>query len=137
MEQDFVSKVFWEYHYLIEFDRYPVWYRYQVPIPSIGICMKKIGMNPVSFRYGRYGGYRYRFGIEDMDMGDIGIGNPVSYQFFNVISVSKSVWTQYRYHTNILVLVSVRYGGFWGYRFEYSPNRYRYIGIGQSLVIVE
>ena len=54
-------------------------YRYQVPIPGIGICMKKIGMNPVSVRYGRYGGYRYRFGI---DMGDIGIGNPVSYRVF-------------------------------------------------------
>ena len=30
-------------------------------------------------RYGRYGGYWYRFGI---DMGDIGIGNPVSYRVF-------------------------------------------------------
>ena len=36
----------------------------------------------------------------------------------------------YQYHTNISVSVSVRYGGFWGYpyRFEYSPNQYRYIG---------
>ena len=49
--------------------------------------MKKIGMNPVSVLYGGFGGYRYRFGIEDMDMGDIGIGISVSY-FFNVISVS-------------------------------------------------
>ena len=42
----------------------------------------------VSVRYGGFGGYRYRFGIEDMDMGDIGIGISVSYRFFNVISVS-------------------------------------------------
>ena len=62
---------------MIEFHQYPVWYRYQVPIPGIGICMKKISMNLVSVRYGRYGGYRYRFGI---DMGDI--GNPVSYRVF-------------------------------------------------------
>ena len=85
--------------------------------------MKKIGMNPVSLsvRYGRYGGYRYRFGI---DMGDIGIGNPVSYRFFfNVISVS---YICIKIGMNP---VSVRYGGFWGYRFE-SSNRYRYIGVG-------
>ena len=43
----------------------------------------------VSVRYGGYWGYRYWFGMEDM--GDIGIGNPVSNRVFNVISVSKSV----------------------------------------------
>ena len=50
-------------------------------------------MNPVSVsvRYGGYGGYRYRFGIEDMDMGDVGTGISVSYRFFNVISVSKNI----------------------------------------------
>ena len=51
--------------------------------------MKKIGMNPVSVsvRYGGYLGYRYRFGMEDMDMGDIGIGILILYRLFNVISV--------------------------------------------------
>ena len=70
----------------LEFDRYRYLYRYryqyQVPIPGISIGMKKIGMNPVSVSvwYGEYLGYRYR-------LGHIGIGNPVSYRFFNVISV--------------------------------------------------
>ena len=41
-------------------------------------------MNPVTVSVW-YGGYRYRFGIEDMDIGDIGIGISVSYRFFNVI----------------------------------------------------
>ena len=54
--------------------------------------MKKIGMNSVSVSVQyvgyRYWGYRYRFGIEDMDMGDICVGISVSYRFFNVISVS-------------------------------------------------
>ena len=74
----FLSK-FWTLG--LEFDRYPVWYRYQVPIPGICICMKYFCMKPVSVSvwYGRYWGYRYRFGI---DMGDIGIGNPVSYRVF-------------------------------------------------------
>ena len=41
--------------------------------------MKKIGMNPVSVRYGGYLGYRYRFGM--VDFGHIGIGISVSYRF--------------------------------------------------------
>ena len=94
--------------------KYPGWYRYQVPIPGIGICMEKIGMNPASVGYRGYGGYRYRY-----------IG------FIYHISVSKSVWTRYRYHTNISG--TVRYGGY-QYRFEYSPNRYRYIGIGKTRI---
>ena len=47
-------------------------YRYQLPIPGIGICTEKIGMNPVSVlvRYGGYLGYRFGMG----DFGHIGIG---------------------------------------------------------------
>ena len=48
-------------------------YRFFNVISVSYICIN-ISMNPVSVRYGRYGGYRYRFGI---DMGDIGISNPV------------------------------------------------------------
>ena len=59
-----------------------------IPIPGIGIGMKKIIMNPVSVsvRYGKYLGYWYRYRL-----GHIGIGNLVSYRFFNVISVLISV----------------------------------------------
>ena len=59
-----------------------------IPIPGTDTrcryLYEKMGMNPVSVwvRYGGYGGYRYRFGIEDMDMGYMGIGNPVSYWAF-------------------------------------------------------
>ena len=62
--------------------------------------------------------YQYRFGIEDMNMGDIGIS--VSYRFFNVISVS---YICIKIGMNP-VLVRYRYGGFWEYQypFEYSPN---------------
>ena len=52
---------------VLEFNRY---------IPGIGICMKKIGMNPVLVRYGVYW---YWFGMEDANMMDIGIGISVSY----------------------------------------------------------
>ena len=72
-----------------------------IPIPGISICMGKnqyepgIGIGSIGKMWGisllvryRYGGYRYRFGIEDMNMGNIGIGISVSYIFFDVISVS-------------------------------------------------
>ena len=69
-------------------------------------------MNLVSVRYG---GYRYQFGIEDMDMVDIGISISVSYRFFNVISVSyicikigmNLVSVSYRY-------IGIRIGSIWG-----------------------
>ena len=53
--------------------------------------MKKIGMNPVSVSvwyggYGEYGEYRYRFGIEDMDMGDFCIGIYARFIFYILIS---------------------------------------------------
>ena len=71
--------------------------------------------------YGGYGGYRYQFGIEDMDMGDIGIS--VIYRFFNIISVSY-----------IYISVSYRYIGIipiycYPYPYRYgsiSKNRYRF-----------
>ena len=110
-----LSRIKWIYS--LEFDRYSVWYRYQVPIPGIGICMKRIGMNQVSVsvRYEEYGGYWYRFGIEDMDMGDISIGISVSYPFFNVISVS---------------YICIKIG------MNLVSVSYRYIGIGISLIWV-
>ena len=84
-------------------------YRYLVPIPGIGICMKKIGMNQVSAsdRYGGYLGYRYRFGMGDF--GHIGIGISVSYRFLkgNIckqlpgIGIIQIYW----YHTDISVSV--------------------------------
>ena len=40
----------------------------------------------------------------------------------NPVSVS------YRY-------IGTWYRGFWGYRFEYSPNRYQYIGIGIGISV--
>ena len=97
--------------------------------------MKKIGMNPVSVRYGRYGGYRYRFGIE---MGDIGIGNPVSYRVFNEISVSyicikigmNPVSVSYQY----IGKVSYRYIGTW-YRFDMGD--FGDIGIGLNILLTD
>ena len=92
-------------------------------------------MNPVSVsdRYGGYLGYRYRYRFGMGDFGRIGI--LVSYRFLkgNICKQLPGIGIIqiYRYHTDIFVSVSVRYGGFWGYRylFEYSLNRYRYIGI--------
>ena len=77
-------------------------------------------------------------------MGDIGIGNPVSYQFFNVIFVWISVWTRHRYHTDISV---PGIGSVWGILgisvsvwvlslpIPIYWYRYRYIGIGRTLSI--
>ena len=146
-----ISMNFWQYTGMSSPRKYTN--RYQVPIPSIGIFMKKIGM--------------YRFGMGNIcDIGIsisirvvwgiLGILISVWYRFFNAISVSYiSISVSYRYicvipiyhchtdilvsylyrcHTAILVSVLVRYRGFWEYRywFEYSPNRYWYIGIGIS-----
>ena len=97
---------------IIEFDRYPVWYRYQVPV--LGICMKKIGMNPVSVQYGGYLGYRYRYQFGKRDFGHIGISISVWYRFFNAISVSY-ISVSYR-HIGIISIYRYRFGmGDFGY----------------------
>ena len=67
----------------LDFDRYPVWYRYQVPIPGVCICIKKIGMNPVSVSVS----VRYRY-----DFWDIGI-------CLNILLTDISV-SIYRYRSN-------------------------------------
>ena len=89
--------------------------RYKNPV-SVSVW-KKIGINPVSVRYGGYLGYRYRFGMGDF--GHIGIGISVSYRFLkgNICKQLPGIGIIqiYRYHTNISVLV--RYGGFWEYRY--------------------
>ena len=86
--------------------------RYQFGMADIGDIAIGIGSVwgiwgiSVSVRYTRYvyGRYRYRFCIEDMDMRDIGI--LVSYRLLNVISVSKSVLTRYRYQGKKLTFQS-------------------------------
>ena len=49
----------------VEFDRYPVWYRYQVPVPGTPVWKNLVWT-------------RYRFGM--VDFGHIGIGISVSYR---------------------------------------------------------